>query len=94
VRYTGDAACADVAALRRCAAAEEGAMAKKGVEYRLVWIGDHSGSAQDDLNKAAKDGFKIAGTTAKAVIMERKVKEKNKDEDGDDKDDNDDDNDE
>jgi hypothetical protein len=30
---------------------------------------------------AAKDGFKIAGTTANAVIMERKAKEKDEDED-------------
>jgi len=60
-------------------------MAKKSVEYRVLWIGDHSGSAQDELNRAAKDGFRIAGTTAQAVILERKVKEK--DEDDEDRDD-------
>ncbi len=60
-------------------------MAKKGVEYRVLWLDDdHSGSAQDELNGAAKEGFKIAGTTAKAVIMERKVKEKDEDKDEDD----------
>jgi hypothetical protein len=57
---------------------------KKSVEYRVVWIADHAKSAQEDLNKAAKDGFKISGTTANAVIMERKVKEKDDDDDNDD----------
>lgn len=51
-------------------------MAKKGVEYRVVWVQDRPESAQDELNLAAKDGFKFAGTTANAVIMERKVKAK------------------
>ena len=59
-------------------------MAKKSVEYRVVWIADHGKSAQEELNKAGKDGFKISGTTANAVIMERKVKEKDDDDDGDD----------
>lgn len=57
-------------------------MAKKGVEYRVLVIGDHGEEAEGDLNRAAKDGFKIAGTTANAVIMERKLK--NKDDDTDD----------
>ncbi|HKX18545.1 MAG TPA: hypothetical protein VJT33_11090 [bacterium] len=51
-------------------------MAKKGVEYRVVWVQDRPESAQDELNLAARDGFKFAGTTANAVIMERKVKAK------------------
>lgn len=56
-------------------------MAKKGVEYRVLVIGDHAEAAQDDLNRAAKDGFKIAGTTASAVILERKLKDKDDDKD-------------
>lgn len=51
-------------------------MAKKGVEYRVVWVQDRAESAQDELNLAARDGFRFAGTTANAVIMERKVKAK------------------
>ena len=51
-------------------------MAKKGVEYRVVWVQDRPESAQEELNLAARDGFKFAGTTANAVIMERKVKPK------------------
>lgn len=74
-------------------------MAKKGkgVEYRVIPIEDRAESAEGELNRAAKDGFKVAGTTAKAVIMERKIKAKDdddkdrdKDKDKDDKDDEDD----
>lgn len=61
-------------------------MAKKGVEYRVVWVQDRAESAQDELNRAAKDGFKYAGTTANAVIMERKVKAKDEDSQDDDRD--------
>ena len=57
------------------------------MEYRVVWIDDQKGSAQDKLNEAAKEGFKIAGTTAGAAIMERKVKEKDDDKDEDEDDD-------
>jgi hypothetical protein len=62
-------------------------MAKKSVEYRLVVVQDHAEEAEGELNRAAKDGFKIAGTTANAVILERKTKEKDEDEEEDDEDD-------
>jgi hypothetical protein len=58
-------------------------MAKKGVEYRVIRVEDRSGSAEGELNQAAKDGFKVAGMTANAVIMERKVKAKDDDDDDD-----------
>lgn len=57
-------------------------MAKKGVEYRVVWVQDRPESVQDELNRAAREGFKFSGTTANAVIMERKVKAKDQNGDG------------
>ena len=56
-------------------------MAKKGVEYRVVWVQDRPESVQDELNRAAREGFKFSGTTANAVIMERKLKDKDDDKD-------------
>ena len=57
-------------------------MAKKGVEYRVVWVQDRPESVQDELNRAAREGFKFSGTTANAVIMERKIKAKDQNGDG------------
>ncbi len=67
-------------------------MAKKGkgVEYRVIRIEDRAESVEGELNRAAQDGFKVAGTTAKAVIMERKIKAKDEDDKDRDKDDKDD----
>ena len=67
-------------------------MAKKGkgVEYRVIRIEDRAESAEGELNRAAEDGFKVAGTTATAVIMERKSRTKDDDDKDRDKDDNDD----
>ncbi len=62
-------------------------MAKKSVEYRLVVVGEHAEEAEGELNRAAKDGFKVAGTTVSAVILERKVREKDEDEEEDDEED-------
>lgn len=64
-------------------------MAKKGVEYRVVWVQDRAEPAQDELNRAARDGFKFAGTTANAVIMERKVKSKDGEDEDSERDDED-----
>ncbi len=60
----------------------------KGREYRVVWV-DNSSGVEDALNKAARDGFKIAGTTAQALILERKAKKSDDDDDKDEDDDKD-----
>lgn len=67
-------------------------MAKKGVEFRVVWIADRGESteAEGELNRAARDGFKVAGMTANAVILQRKFKEEEVEEEEEDDDDDED----